>query len=320
MANFLQKLSKKLGVLSYQGTWNASTNTPSLASGVGVKGYYYVVSTAGTTSLNGISSWDEGDWAIYNGTAWQRVDNANQSTNIKVKQQLESKVLVTTPAFTTATTSGSLTLNNLSASVQFITGVAANFTVYLPDATTLTLGTNYEIYNRSSSPVTIRHHDNTFLGTLAPESVSSLVLQSNSTPAGVFSPFTVEIAQAAGIANVQASSDVAFTTSSTTDVPVTGMTLTPPSGLYYFSFSSYNSSTQNNSLSSVTAYKNGTPISATLRTAQSTASNFVFLLQTQGVVSLNGVDEISIRAKVTLGSLTISGRNIILLRLGGATA
>ena len=32
--------SSVLGALSYQGTWNASTNTPTLTSSVGTKGYY----------------------------------------------------------------------------------------------------------------------------------------------------------------------------------------------------------------------------------------------------------------------------------------
>ena len=62
--------------IDYKGTWNANTNTPSLASGVGNKGEYYVVSVAGSTNLNGISDWDIGDWAIFNGTTWQKVDNS----------------------------------------------------------------------------------------------------------------------------------------------------------------------------------------------------------------------------------------------------
>ena len=61
------------GQLSYQGTWNASTNNPTLTSSVGVANQYYVVSTAGSTNLNGITSWSVGDWAIFNGTAWQKV-------------------------------------------------------------------------------------------------------------------------------------------------------------------------------------------------------------------------------------------------------
>jgi hypothetical protein len=66
----------------YQGTWNASTNTPTLTSGVGTKGYYYIVSVAGTTNLDGITDWNVGDWAIYDGTAWQQVDNTDAVVSV----------------------------------------------------------------------------------------------------------------------------------------------------------------------------------------------------------------------------------------------
>jgi hypothetical protein len=71
-----------LGALSYQGTWNASTNTPTLTSSVGTKGYYYVVSVAGSTDLNGITDWQIGDWAVYNGTVWQKVDNTDAGGDV----------------------------------------------------------------------------------------------------------------------------------------------------------------------------------------------------------------------------------------------
>jgi len=71
-----------LGALSYQGTWNASTNSPALASGVGTKGYYYVVNVAGSTNLDGITDWLVGDWAVFNGTAWQKVDNTESVTSV----------------------------------------------------------------------------------------------------------------------------------------------------------------------------------------------------------------------------------------------
>jgi hypothetical protein len=71
-----------LGALSYQGTWNASTNTPTLASGVGTKGYYYVVSVAGSTNLDGITDWNVGDMAVYSGTAWQQIDNTDAVTSV----------------------------------------------------------------------------------------------------------------------------------------------------------------------------------------------------------------------------------------------
>jgi hypothetical protein len=70
------------GGVSYQGTWNASTNSPTLTSSVGTKGYYYVVSTAGSTNLNGITDWQIGDWAIFNGTTWQKIDNTDAVTSV----------------------------------------------------------------------------------------------------------------------------------------------------------------------------------------------------------------------------------------------
>ena len=70
------------GDLNYQGTWNASTNTPTLVSSVGTKGYYYVVDVAGSTNLNGITDWQIGDWAIFNGTVWQKVDNTDAVTSV----------------------------------------------------------------------------------------------------------------------------------------------------------------------------------------------------------------------------------------------
>lgn len=70
------------GSLNYQGTWNASTNTPTLASGVGTKGYYYAVSVAGSTNLDGITNWNIGDMAVYSGTAWQKIDNTDAVTSV----------------------------------------------------------------------------------------------------------------------------------------------------------------------------------------------------------------------------------------------
>ena len=69
--------------LSYQGTWNASTNSPTLASGTGVPGYYYVVSVTGTTNLDGISDWKVGDWAIFTDSGtdhWQKIDQTEGDT------------------------------------------------------------------------------------------------------------------------------------------------------------------------------------------------------------------------------------------------
>ena len=74
--------SAVLGGLNYQGTWNATTNTPALTSSVGTKGFYYVVNTAGATNLNGITDWKIGDWAVYDGSTWQKVDNTDAVSSV----------------------------------------------------------------------------------------------------------------------------------------------------------------------------------------------------------------------------------------------
>ena len=61
--------------LTYKGLWDASTNNPTLTSSVGVAGDFYIVSVAGTTNLNGITDWQVSDWAIFEGSVWQKIDN-----------------------------------------------------------------------------------------------------------------------------------------------------------------------------------------------------------------------------------------------------
>ena len=66
-----------IGALNYKGTWDAATNDPTLTSSVGTKGDYYVVSVAGNTNLDGTTLWGVGDWAVFNGSIWQKVDGGS---------------------------------------------------------------------------------------------------------------------------------------------------------------------------------------------------------------------------------------------------
>jgi hypothetical protein len=74
MLKTVSSIANALGALNYKGTWNASTNVPTLASGVGTQGDYYVVSVAGSTDLDGVTNWGVGDWAAFNGSVWQRLE------------------------------------------------------------------------------------------------------------------------------------------------------------------------------------------------------------------------------------------------------
>jgi hypothetical protein len=108
----LQSQINAFGSVNYRGTWNAATNTPTITSSVGTNGYYYVVSVAGSTNINGISTWTVGDWIIFNGSVWQKIAEGN------------------TGNFTDLSASGTVTLS----------GGTANGVAYLNGSKVLTTG------------------------------------------------------------------------------------------------------------------------------------------------------------------------------------
>jgi hypothetical protein len=108
------------GFVNYKGTWNASTNTPTLVSSVGTKGDYYVVSVTGSTNLNGITTWTQGDWAIFNGTAWEKVDNTDLVTSVAGRT---GAITLTTADISGLGTIATQAANNVSITGGSITGI-----------------------------------------------------------------------------------------------------------------------------------------------------------------------------------------------------
>lgn len=147
------------GDLNYQGTWNATTNSPTLTSSTGTKGYYYVVDVAGSTNLNGITDWQIGDWAIYNGSVWQKVDNTDAVTS--VNGQVGTVVLTTTNIaegtneyFTTARARASVsagTAISYDNSTGVITNSAPDQTVVLTGAGTTSITGTYPNFTITSN-------------------------------------------------------------------------------------------------------------------------------------------------------------------------
>jgi hypothetical protein len=103
-----------LGALNYKGTWDATANSPALASSIGTKGDYYVVSVAGSTTLNGISNWGIGDWAAFNGSVWQRVEGGADLNGVNLTVS------------GTSTLSGKVTAQTLTIGLGGQTSVASN--------------------------------------------------------------------------------------------------------------------------------------------------------------------------------------------------
>ena len=135
------------GVLQFEGTWNASTNSPSLSSGTGTSGDYYIVSVAGSTNLDGITDWAVGDWAVFANTTWTKIDNSAvgsmSSFIIKEGNGTETSTVTNGETITfaqgtgiqselTSTSSGgTLTITNTSPNIvqTTITGNAGSATV-----------------------------------------------------------------------------------------------------------------------------------------------------------------------------------------------
>jgi hypothetical protein len=64
-------------IMEYKGTWNAATNTPTLANGTGDTGDVYICNVAGTVNFGaGALTFAVGDYVIYSGTIWQRSSGA----------------------------------------------------------------------------------------------------------------------------------------------------------------------------------------------------------------------------------------------------
>lgn len=68
-----------------KGNWDASTNTPTLVSSTGTDGDLYIVSAAGSTSLDGISSWGQGDWIYFANGVWNKADNVDDVVSVAGK-------------------------------------------------------------------------------------------------------------------------------------------------------------------------------------------------------------------------------------------
>jgi len=135
---------------SYQGTWNASTNSPTLTSSVGTLGFYYVVSTAGSTNLNGITTWAIGDWAVYNGSAWQKVAASGSSafstltvTGLTGYMYANgaSAVTASTTIPNAGLTNSSVTIGSTAVSLGATAGTITGLTLTSPTLTAPALGT-----------------------------------------------------------------------------------------------------------------------------------------------------------------------------------
>ena len=147
---FVGSVNNYISGLTYKGTWDALLNVPFLQSSVGTAGDYYIVSVSGTTNLNGITDWNVGDWAIFEGGVWQKVDNHDIQCYSTVQEEGVSlpqrsiidfqgggvtasdngvKTIVTIPSVPPSVSYGLFAQTSLSAPITFATGEQTLFGV-----------------------------------------------------------------------------------------------------------------------------------------------------------------------------------------------
>jgi hypothetical protein len=99
---------------SYKGVWNAATNTPTIANGVGTSGDYYIVTTGGV--WNGIT-FTAGQTVVYNGSIWQQAGGSAGVTSVGL-----SAPAAFTVSGSPVTSTGTLSINAAGTSAQYISG------------------------------------------------------------------------------------------------------------------------------------------------------------------------------------------------------
>lgn len=79
---------------NYKGAWNATTNVPDLTDdplrSALLAGDYWRVNTAGSTDLDGITTWTVGDTVIWNGSSFDRLENTSPPALIPLYLDTES--------------------------------------------------------------------------------------------------------------------------------------------------------------------------------------------------------------------------------------
>ena len=114
-------------VVTYLGTWNAATNTPTLVNGTGDAGDMYICNVAGTVNFGaGPVTFAVGDWVLYGSGTWQKSSGQNGTvTSVAVTESGDSLNITGSPI----TTSGTINIGFNGTNLQYVNG-AGNLTTF----------------------------------------------------------------------------------------------------------------------------------------------------------------------------------------------
>ena len=137
-------------IMEYKGTWNAATNTPTLANGTGDTGDVYICNAAGTVNFGaGPITFAVGAYVVYSGTIWQRSSGAvGTVTSVAVSRSGDALAITGSPI----TTSGTINIGFAGNSTQYING-AGNLVTF-PGVINEAQNLITEVYNKTGATLT----------------------------------------------------------------------------------------------------------------------------------------------------------------------
>jgi hypothetical protein len=147
-------------VMEYKGSWNAATNTPTLANGTGNAGDVYLCEVAGTVNFGaGPIAFFVGDQVVYSGSIWQRASGATGTvTSVAVTESGDALTITGSPI----TTSGTINIGFAGTSGQYINGTG-NLTTFPSLADFVTLSTTQTITGTKTFNEAIRNESGLLL-------------------------------------------------------------------------------------------------------------------------------------------------------------
>jgi hypothetical protein len=192
-------------VVTYLGTWDAATNTPTLVNGTGDAGDMYICNVAGTVNFGaGPVTFAVGDWVLYGSGTWQKSNGQNGTvTSVGVSRDGDALSITGSPI----TTAGTINIGFTGSNGQYINGEGdlvtfpslTGFVPYTGATSNVDLGSNdliayavnanileASLYGTASSPLILKTGTSGFVSGLeaislisSPSSANTLSIISN---------------------------------------------------------------------------------------------------------------------------------------------
>lgn len=224
------------------------------------------------------------------------------------------------PDSTIISANGTLSLTVDSNLAQVLSGSGSNYSIVLPNATTLKIGWKFEIYNLTSNTITLKYNNGSTLFVIAQQTICYIYLYANGSSNGQWTGYQVLASSvASGIINYNLVTNTAYSTS--TRFPsfstITGFTLTPQAGTYACWYNSSVFYTTTPKIHYWAFYKNGTQIADSLRSQDTAHADQNMSDSTMTITTFDGTETIDVRVScANTGTLTVNQRSMLLIRIG----